>query len=227
MAPTVDKGPLEGDYLKAPASGRGCASVRRARRAAAAPSTAEGFLFPATYELVAGAPARDLVDRAARRRSAPTSPRSTLRHAKRKNLTRYDVLIIASMVEREAQLDTRAPARRGGHLQPPARGHAARHRRDDPLRENNWTRPLSVSELERDCPYNTRLNRGLPPTPIGNPGLASIKAAANPARKDYLFYVASRATAASTRSRPPTRSSSATSRVQREREAAAASPSSC
>src|SRR3712207_4192068 len=55
--------------------------------------------------------------------------------------------------------------------------------------ENNWARPLRVSELERDSPYNTRLNAGLPPTPIGNPGLASLKAAANPAREDYLFYV--------------------------------------
>src|ERR687897_1354252 len=54
---------------------------------------------------------------------------------------------------------------------------------------NNWARPLRVSELERDTPYNTRTRRGLPPTPIGNPGLASIKAAANPSRRDYLFYV--------------------------------------
>ena len=80
--------------------------------------------------------------------------------------------------------------------------------------ENNWTRPLRVSELERDSPYNTRLNRGLPPTPIGNPGLASIKAAANPARvKTTCSTSASRATPASTRSRPPTPSSSATSRA--------------
>jgi cell division protein YceG involved in septum cleavage len=55
--------------------------------------------------------------------------------------------------------------------------------------ENNWTRPLRVSELERDGPYNTRLRRGLPPTPIGNPGLASLKAAAHPSSKNYLFYV--------------------------------------
>jgi uncharacterized YceG family protein len=56
--------------------------------------------------------------------------------------------------------------------------------------ENNWSDPLRQSELERDSPYNSRLNRGLPPTPIGNPGLASLQAAAKPARSDYLFYVA-------------------------------------
>ena len=54
---------------------------------------------------------------------------------------------------------------------------------------NNWQRPIRQSELDRDEPYNTRLNRGLPPTPIGNPGLASIKAAAKPSSKNYLFYV--------------------------------------
>jgi len=53
----------------------------------------------------------------------------------------------------------------------------------------NYTEPLTESELAVDSPYNTRLNAGLPPGPIGNPGLASIEAAAHPAKVDYLFYV--------------------------------------
>ena len=53
----------------------------------------------------------------------------------------------------------------------------------------NWQRPILQSQLDRDTPYNSRLRRGLPPTPIGNPGLKSIKAAANPARTKYLFFV--------------------------------------
>ena len=53
----------------------------------------------------------------------------------------------------------------------------------------NWTEPLKVSELAIDSPYNTRTNASLPPGPIGNPGLDSIKAAANPANTDYLFFV--------------------------------------
>ena len=44
-------------------------------------------------------------------------------------------------------------------------------------------------ELDADTPYNTRLNASLPPTPIGNPGLASMEAAAAPAKTDYLYYV--------------------------------------
>jgi uncharacterized YceG family protein len=53
----------------------------------------------------------------------------------------------------------------------------------------NWSSPLTKSELAIDSPYNTRRNPGLPPGPIGNPGLASIEAAARPARVGYLYYV--------------------------------------
>ena len=53
----------------------------------------------------------------------------------------------------------------------------------------NWKRPLRVSELDAPTPYNTRVNLGLPPGPIGNPGIDSIRAAADPARTDYLFFV--------------------------------------
>ena len=51
------------------------------------------------------------------------------------------------------------------------------------------TEPLKQSDLASDDPYNTRLRLGLPPTPIANPGLASMRAAANPARVDYLYFV--------------------------------------
>ena len=51
------------------------------------------------------------------------------------------------------------------------------------------TEPLKQSDLESDNPYNTRRRLGLPPTPISNPGLASMRAAARPARVDYLFFV--------------------------------------
>jgi cell division protein YceG involved in septum cleavage len=51
------------------------------------------------------------------------------------------------------------------------------------------TEALRVSQLESDNPYNTRNRTGLPPTPIANPGLASMQAAAHPAKVDYLFFV--------------------------------------
>jgi uncharacterized YceG family protein len=187
-APVVDKGPLKGSYLKAARSAR---TLRRIRELGAprGTRTAEGFLFPATYTLLAEAPARNLVDRqlaSFRENMAKVD----LSYAKRKNLTRYDVLIIASMVEREAQLDRERPLVAAVIYNRLKEGMTLGIDATIRYYENNWQRPLRVSELERDSPYNTRLNRGLPPTPIGNPGLASIEAAANPERGvDYLFYV--------------------------------------
>jgi len=55
---------------------------------------------------------------------------------------------------------------------------------------HDWTHPLRQSQLALDTPWNTRLHLGLPPGPIGSPGLASIMAAAHPAKVNYLFYVA-------------------------------------
>jgi UPF0755 protein len=184
--PAVDKA-FEGDYGKATTSAR---YLRRARKLGAPRNvrTLEGFLFPATYQMINGARASDLVKRqldAFRQNFA----RVNMKTARRRNLTRYDVLIIASMVEREAQLPKERPLIA-----------AVMHNRlkqgiplgiDATIRYqiNNWSRPLRVSELERDTPYNTRTRRGLPPTPIGNPGLDSMKAAANPAKVKYLFFV--------------------------------------
>jgi UPF0755 protein len=185
----VDKsGKVKGSYLKAAGSRR----VLRRIRSLGAPKgtrTAEGFLFPATYKMVVGSTATDLVDKQLQA-FRDNFRQVDMRYAKRKNLTRYDVLIIASMVEREAQLDRERPLVSAVIYNRLKDGMTLGIDATIRYYENNWARPLRVSELERDSPYNTRLNRGLPPTPIGNPGLASIKAAANPARgKDYLFYV--------------------------------------
>jgi UPF0755 protein len=148
----------------------------------------EGFLFPASYELRRGLPVRRLVDRQLatfRERFDGVS----LRYARSKNLTSYDVLIIASMVEREAQVARERPLiasviynrlREGIPL-----GIDATLRYET----GNWKRPLLQSELDAPTPYNTRINPGLPPGPIGNPGIDSIEAAARPARTDYLFFV--------------------------------------
>ena len=93
------------------------------------------------------------------------------------------------MIEREVRVAEGAQAGRRRDLQPPPRRDAAADRRDDPLRENNFTKPLTESDLQLDSPYNTYTNSGLPPTPIGNPGLASIEAAAHPRTSTYLYYV--------------------------------------
>jgi UPF0755 protein len=53
----------------------------------------------------------------------------------------------------------------------------------------NYDEPLTESELAADQPYNTRTRTGLPPTPISNPGLASLEAAAKPAKSDAFYFV--------------------------------------
>jgi UPF0755 protein len=186
-APVVRRSGIEGDYLRATSR----PSFRRRVRRLGAPrgtDTLEGFLFPATYELRAGADAADLVDEQLDA-FAERFGQVDLSYAKRRNLTRYDVLIIASMIEREASLPRERPLISAVIYNRLKQGMPLGIDATIRYAENNWSRPLRVSELERDGPYNTRLRRGLPPTPIGNPGLASLKAAARPARRSFLFFV--------------------------------------
>jgi uncharacterized YceG family protein len=148
----------------------------------------EGFLFPATYELAKPVSATVLVRQQLQAFDRRTSG-VDFGYARKHGLTRYDVLIIASMIEREAA----APVDR--------RKIAAviynRLKRKQALGidatvqylAGSWG-PITKRALASNSPYNTRRFKGLPPTPICNPGLASIQAAANPARVPYLYYVA-------------------------------------
>jgi uncharacterized YceG family protein len=150
----------------------------------------EGFLFPALYEFTQRTTARELVAdqlRAFRQRFRSVD----LSYARSKNLTPYDVLIIASMIEketavpRERRLVSAVIYNRLRNRMPLGIDATIRYGLDIP-----GTESLTKEALRRDTPYNTRLRTGLPPTPIANPGLASIQAAANPARGvDYLYYV--------------------------------------
>ena len=187
-APTIDRSGVEGSYLKASGSK---AALRRVRRLGAprGNDTAEGFLFPATYELRAGATARDLVDRQLDA-FRDNFGRLNLTKARRRNLTRYDIVIIASLIERETPADRERPLISSVIYNRLAIGETLGIDATIRYAERNWSRPLLQSQLDKDTPYNTRINSGLPPTPIGNPGLASLRAAANPASTDYLFYVA-------------------------------------
>jgi UPF0755 protein len=187
-APLVQQSGFRGSYVKAASRSPRSASALKGYNIPKGARTLEGFLFPASYELKRRATARQLVDEqlAEFRREFGALD---LKAAKRKNLTSYDVLIIASMIEREAQVpkDRRLIA---AVIYNRLRQHIPLGI-DATLRYhlNNWTRPLRVSELQTDSAFNTRMNQGLPPTPIGSPGLASLKAAVNPAHVDYVYYV--------------------------------------
>jgi UPF0755 protein len=149
----------------------------------------EGFLFPSTYELFEHDPTKRLVDKQLAAFHDEWG-RLDLRYAHSKNLTNYDVLTIASMVEAEVivprerplvaaviynRLHARMPLgidatiRYGLHIPP--------------------TQAIKESQLHSSSPYNTRNRLGLPPTPIANPGLASLQAAARPAKVPYLYFI--------------------------------------
>ena len=149
----------------------------------------EGFLFPDTYNFDRKSMSAQLVQDQVGEFTSKWS-RLNLSYARSKNLTPYDVLTIASMVEGEAQVPSERPLvaaviynrlhahmslgidatlRYGLHIPP--------------------TESLTQSELHDPTPYNTRVHDGLPPTPINNPGIAALEAAAHPAHVDYLYFV--------------------------------------
>jgi UPF0755 protein len=148
----------------------------------------EGFLFPDTFELEKGAPAADFVQlqlQDFKRRVAGVD----MSYARSKNLNTRDVVTIASMVEREAQLEEERPLIAAVIYNRLHEGMPLGIDATVRFATGNFERPLTESELAVDSPYNTRVNAGLPPGPIGSPGLASIEAAAHPAKVDYLYYV--------------------------------------
>jgi uncharacterized YceG family protein len=149
----------------------------------------EGFLFPATYDFTKRTPSAELVKDQIDAFQANWK-KLNLSYAKSKNLTPYDVLIIASMVEKETlapderQLVAAVIYNRLHARMPLGIDATLRYGLDIPATES-----IHQSQLESDSPYNTRKVVGLPPTPIANPGLASLQAAAHPAKVNYLYFV--------------------------------------
>jgi peptidoglycan lytic transglycosylase G len=149
----------------------------------------EGFLFPALYEFTQQTPASELVAT----QLATFEERWAsidLSRARARSLNSYEVLIIASMIERE----TAAPEER--RLVSAVIYNRLRKRMalaiDATLRYGlgiPGNRPLTTAQLRNRTPYNTRIHKGLPPTPISNPGVPSMRAAARPAARNYLYYL--------------------------------------
>ena len=150
----------------------------------------EGFLFPDTYNFDRKTTSAQLVNVQLQEFAAKWKTLD-LSYAKSKNLTAYDVLTIASMIEKEAVAPgDRAKVARviynrlhlGMTLGIDATIRYALH--------IPGTKSLTQSDLANPTPYNTRLHAGLPPTPIANPGFASMQAAAAPAKGPWLYFVA-------------------------------------
>jgi UPF0755 protein len=152
-------------------------------------SSAEGFLFPDTYVVATGLEAEQIVSVMIERffdeiAQIPFSG-YTLEELKR-------VVIIASLVEREAMVDEERPI-----IAAVFYNRLENKKRLESCATVQYIlgKPkerLLFSDLRIESPYNTYLNEGLPPGPIANPGTQSIRAALFPADVDYLFFVSKR-----------------------------------
>jgi UPF0755 protein len=160
--------------------------VRPAALPAGAPL--EGFLWPQTYRI----PTRDGADAVIQRlldQFAEETAKLPWDNADALGVTPYEIVVIASMIEKEAAVQRDRPLiagviynrlREGMTL-----GIDATLLYDDPTPDGE----LSTADIETDGPYNTRMRAGLPPTPIASPYLWSLRAALEPADTPYFYYV--------------------------------------
>ena len=146
----------------------------------------EGFLFPDTYHFQRKASAAQICAAMVRRFRVVAGQIGLKGNVHR-------VVTLASLVERETALDTERPL--------VASVFENRLAKKIPLMtdpsviyglelEGRWRGVIHESDLKLDTPYNTYLHAGLPPGPVANPGLRSLKAAMEPSKTDYLYFVA-------------------------------------
>lgn len=149
---------------------------------------AEGFLFPATYDIPEGTTAVDLVKMMVANYRDNVDDTMLQDGARALGRSPYEVLVVASLLEEEGIADDFGKVSRvlynrldeGMRLQLDSTVNYALHR--------NHIR-VSEADTQVDSPYNTYMHEGLPPTPISNPGLAAIQAALNPEAGPWLYFV--------------------------------------
>jgi UPF0755 protein len=162
------------------------------------PTDLEGYLFPDTYQFPQESDAVRVVETMLQNWDQRVS--EDLREkAQARGMTLYEVLTLASIVEREAVVDEERPRIAGVYLN---RLEADMRLEADPTVQyalgldaetGRWWTPLTIDQVQNtDSPYNTYRVGGLPPGPICNPGLASIQAVLNPEPTDYLYFVANK-----------------------------------
>ena len=162
------------------------------------PPRLEGYLFPETYEVpqrVAGGRAAELMVRMFSQRVG-----DAVRTQNETRLNTQQVITLASIVERESKKPSERSTIASVFLNrlnaemalqaDPTVQYAVASRDGRAAAAYNYWRDLTPADLQISSPYNTYLNTGLPPGPICSPGEASIRAALQPAKTDYLYFVA-------------------------------------
>ena len=149
----------------------------------------EGYLFPDTYRLTRGMSEEEIL-KVMVSRFQQMVPRDLDEQAARVKMDTHEIVTLASLIEKEALLDIERPL--------VSAVFHNRLRQRMPLQSDptavymvpRTQRRITASDLQRKTPYNTYRLPGLPPGPIANPGLASIRAALHPASVNYLYFVA-------------------------------------
>ncbi|MGE5559299.1 MAG: endolytic transglycosylase MltG [Bacillota bacterium] len=153
--------------------------------------TAEGFLFPDTYEFEYNTSSARIINKMAGRFRAVVGG-NILKEAAQRNLTPLKLITLASLVEKEARKDEERPVIAAVFLNRLRKGMPLASCASVQYVLERHKEVLSWKDTQIDSPYNTYLRIGLPPGPIANPGLASIRAVLEPAPVDYLYFVARR-----------------------------------
>lgn len=148
----------------------------------------EGYLFPKTYRLREGTTAREAIEIMLDQFDTEIAQVDVDR-AKKNGVTLPELVIMASIIEREARIADERPL-----VSSVIYNRLERDMRLEMCATVEYVLPgnrlrLTTKETRTPSPYNTYLHKGLPPGPISNPGLQSLKAAAAPADTDYIFYV--------------------------------------
>ncbi|HWF43360.1 MAG TPA: endolytic transglycosylase MltG [Candidatus Kapabacteria bacterium] len=152
--------------------------------------SAEGYLFPDTYEFLLSADPKGLITRMIKRWKHIVAD-SLYARSDEDEYSMPEIMTLASIVEAEARVPQERDTIAGVYFN---RLHIGMKLDADPTVQYglHLTRPITHDDLEQPTAYNTYLNKGLPPGPICNPGAASIRAALYPAKHPFLYFVARR-----------------------------------
>ncbi len=158
-----------------------------------------GYLFPDTYTFETSASdARKVINRLLDNFGQKVGADLRAKAASSELGSLHAVVTLASIVEREARIPEERPLIAGVYANRLRQGMkldadpTVQYAMGYDQARQTWWRPLTVEDYRFDAPWNTYVNRDLPPGPIANPGLASLQAAAAPASTDYLYFVARR-----------------------------------
>jgi UPF0755 protein len=149
----------------------------------------EGFLFPATYDVQPGTSAVEVLTMMVDRFQESAAADGLVQRSQALGMTPYQVVTVASLIERESRLQQEYPKVARVVYNRLAKKMTLGIDASILYGLGRTSGVLHASELAKDTPYNTRLHAGLPPTPIASPGDAALEGALNPAPGDWLYYV--------------------------------------